>query len=338
MLPIVNRRDAVGKLAYNLHLLLKRNQHESLIVTERRRSLWGLGPFRDGLLAPNIADWAMLACDRPAVAIYHHSIGTRVAEHFLNLPAPKKIVIYHGITPPELLSPTERSAAISGLKQLGEIAGRSDVATAFSSVTRRELIESGAQTVIELPYYLPSPLRTNALKSRLPLALIVGRVVRHKRVIEGIRALMLVKKSLPELRLIIIGSLKADREYASDVEHLVHSERLEEWVRLRGRISQWSLDRLYQKASWWLSLSAHEGFCVPALEALRAGLGIVAFNGTALSETVGEAGELVSSTEPEVVSAAVFRAINKCDPDGVQKHLERFSPELFETGFLKALV
>jgi len=54
-----------------------------------------------------------------------------------------------------------------------------------------------------------------------------------------------------------------------------------------------------------VSVSEHEGFGVPILEAMAAGVPVVAYGSTAVPETMGGAGVLMRSKDPAVIAATV---------------------------------
>ena len=59
------------------------------------------------------------------------------------------------------------------------------------------------------------------------------------------------------------------------------------------------LEREYQRASVFCTLSDHEGFGVPILEAMAYGIPVVAYDNSAIGDTVGDAGLLLGSKEPD---------------------------------------
>jgi glycosyltransferase involved in cell wall biosynthesis len=71
--------------------------------------------------------------------------------------------------------------------------------------------------------------------------------------------------------------------------------------------------------------SLHEGFGLPALEAMASGVPVVASNRGSLPEVVGDAGLLVEPEDLEAISEAVVRALT--DPilrsDLIARGLER---------------
>ena len=60
-------------------------------------------------------------------------------------------------------------------------------------------------------------------------------------------------------------------------------------------------------ADVFFCLSRHEGFCIPLLEAMRAGTPIVALDAGAVGETLADAGILLPTARPATVAAAVDR-------------------------------
>jgi len=70
-----------------------------------------------------------------------------------------------------------------------------------------------------------------------------------------------------------------------------------------------SLVAYYRGATALLTLSEHEGFCVPLLEAMRSDLPIVAHAAGAIPDTLGDAGILLNDKTPEAVAAALERVV-----------------------------
>ncbi len=63
----------------------------------------------------------------------------------------------------------------------------------------------------------------------------------------------------------------------------------------------------YERATAFVCLSQHEGFCVPLVEAMRHALPIVALRGSAVTETVADGGLLLRNNDPLVVATAWHR-------------------------------
>jgi hypothetical protein len=71
-----------------------------------------------------------------------------------------------------------------------------------------------------------------------------------------------------------------------------------ERVQLLGRVSAAQLSACYATASVYLSMSRHEGFGVPLLEAMYRGVPVVAYGAAAVPETMGGAGVATLTNEP----------------------------------------
>ena len=73
----------------------------------------------------------------------------------------------------------------------------------------------------------------------------------------------------------------------------------------------------YEAADVLVMLSAHEGFGVPLVEAMRQGVPVVAHDAGAVAEVLGGVGVLLSGTGPLQVAAAVRGVL--VDPEARQR-------------------
>ena len=80
-------------------------------------------------------------------------------------------------------------------------------------------------------------------------------------------------------------------------------------VTFHGSVPDDALDRHYSTASVYASASEHEGFCVPLIEAMAAGLPIVARDAAAVPETLGDAGLLVPGPDAVAMAFALDRVL-----------------------------
>ena len=67
-----------------------------------------------------------------------------------------------------------------------------------------------------------------------------------------------------------------------------------------GRVDAW-----YRRADVYLSLSVHEGFCAPLIEALAHGTPVIANDAGAMPETLAGAGLVVDGDDLVLVSEAL---------------------------------
>ena len=78
-------------------------------------------------------------------------------------------------------------------------------------------------------------------------------------------------------------------------------------VRITGDVSDAALAAHFAAADAYISLSAHEGFGVPLIEAMAADVPVVTRGAGAVAETVGDAALVLAGTDPLYVAAAVRR-------------------------------
>jgi glycosyltransferase involved in cell wall biosynthesis len=69
-------------------------------------------------------------------------------------------------------------------------------------------------------------------------------------------------------------------------EYQMHPSRF--WF--TGAVCEEDLAAFYRHATAYVSLSEHEGFCVPLLEAMAADVPVLAYGATAVPDTLGGAG------------------------------------------------
>ena len=75
-----------------------------------------------------------------------------------------------------------------------------------------------------------------------------------------------------------------------------------------GPVPDEDLATYYRTARVYLSLSEHEGFCVPLLEAMAADVPVLAYASTAVPDTLGGAGVLFRSQGSRARRGAARRA------------------------------
>lgn len=81
-----------------------------------------------------------------------------------------------------------------------------------------------------------------------------------------------------------------------------------------GRVDDITLRALYAHARCLVLPSLHEGFGLPALEAMAAGCPVVAAGVGALPEVCGDAAVLVDPLSPHAIAAGIERALHDGDP------------------------
>lgn len=254
-----------------------------------------------------------------AVALYHFAVCSDVTYRFLELDCPKAL-IYHNITPPEFFRPYDDGiAGVSeeSLRQVCLLADHVDLGLGDSDFNRRDLVRMGYRATRTLPILFDAerygePPQAQAPRAGTPVVLTVGRVVPNKAPDDFIRAAAAYfeLEGAPPARFVIAGKRNALPAYSERIEALIEETGLgEEQLRITGEISQEELIAAYRSAAAYVTLSRHEGFCVPILESWLFGVPVLALARAAVPETLGDAGLLIDSADPQSVARHIKRLL-----------------------------
>ena len=135
----------------------------------------------------------------------------------------------------------------------------------------------------------------------------MGRIVPSKGQHELVKALWAYRRLYdPAARLHLVGG-SSSFAYLKALRGFVAELGLADAVRITGDVSDAALAAYFAAADAYLSLSVHEGFGVPLVEAMAAGVPVVARDVGAVAETVGDAALLLRGTDPSYVAAALHR-------------------------------
>jgi glycosyltransferase involved in cell wall biosynthesis len=80
---------------------------------------------------------------------------------------------------------------------------------------------------------------------------------------------------------------------------------------LAGQVSDAQLLAFYRTAHLFWSMSEHEGFCVPLIEAMWFDIPVLAYKSSAVPETLGKAGLMFTSKDDLVQVAALAKLLVK---------------------------
>ena len=256
------------------------------------------------------------------VLILHLSMGFDAYDRILDLPA-QKILIYHNITPPAFFEgdPGIQHYIRLGRDQLAGLRGRVSAALADSDYNAVELRRLGFDDprACTLLFDLAA-LRRNG-RSAPPAEgkpftlLFVGRVVANKGQHDLVEAFALFhKKAAQPTRLVLVGREDGiGAAYAQALRARVHALGLDDAVEITGLVSDDELKTRYRTADMYVSLSRHEGFGVPLVEAAAIGLPVLAWPAGAVAFTLGGQAGLLRSRAPEDVADRIAELAN--DPD-----------------------
>ena len=323
--------DAVTNAMLLTRGLLRRMGYESEIFVE----------FREPLLADQLRLLADLPRHADQVLIVRHSMGHGMLAEIAALPMPK-VLIYHNITPPEFLAGMAGmpEAARLGRRQLAALQPMVSAALADSEYNAIELRTLGFDPVESccLLFDLePMLARARWPRPLLPDApftvLFTGRVTASKGQRELIAAFVRFREGLGRpARLVLAGKLDDGSGYLGELHDLIRAHGLETEVILTGLVSDEELHGWFAAADLYVSLSLHEGFGVPLVEAMAQGVPVLAWPAGAIPYTLGGSVELLESRDPAGVAARMLHYARDPALRAEAARQQRESLERFSTG------
>ena len=255
----------------------------------------------------------------------------------------RKVLIYHNITPPRfyegLYPEAERLCRLGEdiLPQLKEV----DLALGVSDFNRRGLVEAGFEeektgvlpinpTVDKLDEVTEDRGFLRWLGGGMTNILYVGRMVPNKKFEDVIKFFCCYHRGInARSRLVFAGPIPVNNYYNALLS-LLRKMGLEERVFFLGKVSDSVLKSCYLGSHYYVSMSEHEGFCIPLLEAFYFGLPVMAYAAGAVPETMGGVGTLFTGKDYPLLAEMVDRM--ERDPVLRQRVLEAQRRRLEEFG------
>jgi glycosyltransferase involved in cell wall biosynthesis len=139
--------------------------------------------------------------------------------------------------------------------------------------------------------------------------LFVGRLAPNKRQEQLVEAFAQYLTLDANARLILIGGYDSNDPYYQLVINCIEKFNVTNRVILTGLITDHQLAAYYRTASLLWSMSEHEGFCVPLVEAMWFDVPVLAYKSTAMPEVLGEAGLLFTRKDDLVQVAALAKLL-----------------------------
>jgi glycosyltransferase involved in cell wall biosynthesis len=303
--------DAVTNSLFLVQRILRGLGYESEIFVEHRDS--------------RLSDVLFLVDDLPDhsdyVLIVHHSMGHGALGFILSLDA-RKILMYHNVTPPEFLGDAPWMIPYSelGRRQLAEMRPHMWAALADSEFNLLELQRYGYESpavsslLFDLNTLRPRDATAALAKPTITEAepftlLFVGRVTKSKGQADLVDAFAeFARRYAGPSRLVIVGRYDSIEDaYPAEIRRRAAHHHLDERVILTGGVSDEELHRWFNTAHAYVSLSYHEGFGVPLIEAMAHGVPVIAWPCSAIAYTIADAAIALTERSAEVVADALMQ-------------------------------
>jgi L-malate glycosyltransferase len=341
--PAAHRGDAIGDSARRVRDMLRQAGHQS--------DVFALTVDDD--LRGDVRPFAEPEARTGDLTIFHFALPSPMTEAFGSLPG-GRILQYHNITPAAFFAPYDpglfRLAAL-GRRELQSLVGRVELALGDSEFNRQELDALGFARTGVMPIAVNTGRITGAprrpalekiLGDGLINILFVGRIVPNKRIEDHIRLAEMYKRYIDSYyRFIFVGRHDGLPRYYNQIRGLIAEYRmLPERFWFTGPVPDEDLAAFYRWADVYVSLSEHEGFCVPLVEAMAADVPVLAYAAGAVPETLGGAGVLFAPKDlefaAELLGTLVYdRPVRQAVLAGQRRRLADFAPDRIERRLLE---
>lgn len=256
-----------------------------------------------------------LAANEDTAVILHYSIGSPLNSLYQSETRIAKALIYHNLTPEKWFlgyNPRVVADLIQGRAELPELLKIVDIALADSEYNRLEMEQFGCLSARVLPLFLDlekwsvaaNPGIARALRGHGGLNVLhVGRFAPNKRLEDILKAFYFFHHKIePKSKLWLVGSDIDTEIYSFELRRLATELRLDQVVECVGTVADSELRAFYENSDVYLCMSEHEGFCVPLIEAMHFELPVIAYNSTAVGDTLGGGGILLGRKSPAEVA------------------------------------
>jgi glycosyltransferase involved in cell wall biosynthesis len=309
----------------------------------------------DDSLKGDVLPWTDSRARAGDVTVLQFAAPSAMTAEFAALPG-TRMLQYHNITPAHFLAPYDTHLARMagmGRAELASLAGSTHIAAAASEYSRRELEALGFRTTVVAPILTdterlttaePMPALERLLQDGLANILFVGRIAPNKKIEDILRMAEHYKRYVDAAyRFIFVGRTDVVPAYYTAVRALVAEYRmLPERFLFPGGVSERDLATYYRNAHAYVSLSEHEGFCVPLVEAMAMEVPVLAYASTAVPETLGGAGVSFAPKDleqaAELLGALIYDAPFRAGVlEGQRRRIRDFEPASVAASYRRLL-
>ncbi len=310
-LPALHYGDAVGNSAMALHRFLLGQGVASRLVAMTC----------DECLRDQAVLFQEYRPDPMSVKVLHFAVASQLTDFFLELKG-KKAMIYHNVTPAHFFagfSDELTRFTHAGREHLRRLRDCFDLCLGDSTYNADELrgLGFGRVQVFPLLVHLDdydgeySRPYLDLLRNERKNILFTGRIMPNKKIEDLVKVVFFYKKYIsPNVRLIVAGNTRSLPKYFLAVQDLAARFFLTaEDVLFTGHLPADEFLALYRLADIFLSMSEHEGFCLPLLESCHFRLPVLAFDAGAVAETLDGAGLLFRVKDPARVACLLEQVL-----------------------------
>ncbi len=279
--------------------------------------------------------------------VLHYSLGSPLNDLYRRMRRARRTLVYHNLTPAKWfrnVNPRIVHDIEAGLRELPELCRISDRLLADSGFNAGELSALGfSAEVLELPI---DPSRWNPPRNEGIYRVVagdpgihvlhVGRLAPNKCIEDIIKSFYFLHRKIEKRSRLWLVGIDIDTElYSFAMKRLVHELGLEQAVQFPGCLADSEVRSLYESCSSYVCMSEHEGFCLPVIEAMHFGLPVISYASSALPETIGSGGILLTEKRHAEIAELVAlvhhdAALRKRLQDAGRERVRALSFEAFK--------
>lgn len=309
--------DAITQMALSLRGELRRKARSEIFA------LWRHGETMNRECRP-LDEFP--SPDDVDLLVYHSSIGWPEMSEFLAKRTEKIAINYHNITPAGIYVKHNAEFAEQlelGRRDLARLRDRVVVSCANSEFSARDLQSQGYSDVHVVPagfepyrlnehHYDLSVLNTMAERHPNGYVVAVGQVLPHKRVEQLMETVHILNSThWLNLGLVVCGFSRQLHYRAALERHRNRCAMVD--TSFVGPVRDEELATYLRAARVYLSMSDHEGLCIPPVEAMALGVPVVIKGSAAVPETIGDGGLVLPPNAGPMMAAEAIAELMQND-------------------------
>lgn len=159
--------------------------------------------------------------------------------------------------------------------------------------------------VVSLPFVVPEHV-WNATEKYIEVpdkyVFYPAQFWKHKNHINLVKAINLLKNTIPDIHLVLVGS---EKNNCNEIKKYIAENKLKNHVTILGFVSNENVTYLYRHAVGMIMPSYFGPTNIPPLEAMALGCPVAVSNKYAMPEQVGKAGLLFNPDSPEEIAECI---------------------------------
>lgn len=192
----------------------------------------------------------------------------------------------------------------------------SDVILTDSQLGKKQLIESYLKNKKKRPQIevLPFVAPFHIMESEEEYVEIPDKYIfypaqfwQHKNHINLIKAILILKDRIPDIRLVLVGS---EKNNLKRIKKFIEAKQLEDYITILGFVTNKQITFLYKHAVAMVMPSYLGPTNIPPLEAMVLGCPVLVSNNYAMPEQVGDAGLAFNPDSPEEIAGCIEKVWN----------------------------